>query len=185
MREYKGRIKGTRQERFLRVAPTLLRQSYSTPYEGRLNAKRSQGIPPNEVTRKLLRLSEPTFNHEVTRPDRCYPHVCSLTTHQKGTASSKSPPALRNARTTSGVMMLLVASVMVLTSTSTGRSLVAIARMRLTISGMSGGPVKWMSVVEYGLPLSFHSLEMVSGPGWAAVRPSSGASSATDCLSES
>jgi hypothetical protein len=56
-------------------------------------------------------------------------------TYQKGTASPKSPPHLANVSMTSGVMILEVASVMAESSTSTGRSLLAKARIRFTSSG--------------------------------------------------
>jgi hypothetical protein len=53
---------------------------------------------------------------------------------QNGTASPKSPPHLANVSITSGVMILEVASVIDESSTSTGRSLLARARIRLTSS---------------------------------------------------
>lgn len=54
--------------------------------------------------------------------------------HQNGMASAKSPPHLAKAVMTSGVMMLEVASVISVNSTSTGRSFVTSALMRRTIS---------------------------------------------------
>jgi hypothetical protein len=55
-------------------------------------------------------------------------------TNQKGTASPKSPPHFANTSITSGVMILEVASVIAESSTSTGSSLLARARIRLTSS---------------------------------------------------
>ena len=55
-------------------------------------------------------------------------------TDQNGTASPKSPPHFAKVSTTSGVMILEVASVIAEISTSTGRSLLARARIRLTSS---------------------------------------------------
>ena len=55
-------------------------------------------------------------------------------TDAKGTASPKSPPLLAKTLITSGVMMLDVASVISVISTSTGRSRMASARIRLTSS---------------------------------------------------
>ena len=54
--------------------------------------------------------------------------------YQKGTASPKSPPHFANVSITSGVMILEVESVIADSSTSTGRSLLASARIRLTSS---------------------------------------------------
>jgi hypothetical protein len=55
-------------------------------------------------------------------------------TDQNGTASPKSPPHFAKVSITSGVMILEVASVIDESSTSTGRSLLARARIRLTSS---------------------------------------------------